>query len=191
MGIAAHHSQLQGLLLRGITANLTIQSLGVNTLYTTPVFLSTANHRYHPSDFMKVDPMLGGEDAIRELVDEVHKRGMRLFSTACSTTRAAAYWAFTSLLDGQEQSRTRGGSCQSRSPSGRTTSERYHVNYECWWDLPDLPKLNFDNEGVVEHILDVGEWWVKEFNIDGWRLDYPIEIPNEFWKPVPPQVSAR
>ena len=51
--------------------------------------------------------------------------------------------------------------------------ERYEVNYECWWDLPDLPKLNFDNPGVVEHILEVGEWWVKEFDIDGWRLDYP------------------
>ena len=50
----------QGGSIKGITANLDyIQSLGINTIYTTPVFLSTANHRYHPSDFMKVDPMLG------------------------------------------------------------------------------------------------------------------------------------
>ena len=61
-------------------------------------------------------------------------------------------------------------------------TERYHVNYECWWDLPDLPKLNFDNEGVRQHILDVGAFWVKEFGIDGWRLDYPGEIPPEFWR---------
>ena len=68
--------------------------------------------------------------------------------------------------------------------------ERYEVNYECWWDLPDLPKLNFDNPGVVEHILEVGEWWVKEFDIDGWRLDYPIEIPDDFWKEYRRRVRA-
>ena len=56
----------QGGSLRGITANLDhIQSLGVNCIYMTPVFLSTANHRYHPSDFMQVDPMLGGDAAMR------------------------------------------------------------------------------------------------------------------------------
>jgi cyclomaltodextrinase len=47
-------------------------------VYLTPVFLSTANHRYHPSDFMKVDPMLGGEEAFREFVDACHARDMKV-----------------------------------------------------------------------------------------------------------------
>ena len=181
----------QGGSIKGITANLDyIQSLGINTIYTTPVFLSTANHRYHPSDFMKVDPMLGGEDAFRELIDEIHKRGMRFVLDGVFNHTGRGHWAFTSLLDGQEQSPYKGWFLPKSFPVRAYDVERYHVNYECWWDLPDLPKLNFNNEGVVEHILDVGEWWVKEFNIDGWRLDYPIEIPNEFWKEYRRRVRA-
>ena len=173
----------QGGSLRGITANLDhIQSLGVNTLYTTPVFLSTANHRYHPSDFMKVDPMLGGEDAFRELVDACHARGMRFVLDGVFNHTGRGHWAFCSLLDAQEQSPYRDWFLPKSFPVVAYGVERYNVNYECWWDLPDLPKLNFKNEGVREHVLDVGAHWVREFGIDGWRLDYPIEIEPAFWR---------
>lgn len=91
-------------------------------------------------------------------------------------------WAFTSLLDAQEQSPYRDWFLPKSFPVRAYDVERYCVNYECWWDLPDLPKLNFKNEGVQRHILDVGAHWVREFGIDGWRLDYPIEIPPAFWK---------
>ena len=173
----------QGGSLRGITANLDhIQSLGVNTLYTTPVFLSTANHRYHPSDFMKVDPMLGGEDAFRELVEACHARGMRFVLDGVFNHTGRGHWAFASLLDAQEQSPYADWFLPKSFPVVAYGVERYNVNYECWWDLPDLPKLNFNNEGVREHVLDVGAFWVREFGIDGWRLDYPIEIEPKFWK---------
>ena len=147
----------QGGHLRGITQNLDlIQSLGVNCLYLTPVFLSTANHRYHPSDFLKVDPMLGGEDAFRELVDECHARGMRFVLDGVFNHTGRGHWAFTSLLDAQEQSPYRDWFLPKSFPVRAYDVERYHVNYECWWDLPDLPKLNFDNAGVRQHVLDIG-----------------------------------
>ena len=173
----------QGGSLKGITANLDyIQSLGVNTIYTTPVFLSTANHRYHPSDFMKVDPMLGGEEAMRELVDACHARGMKFILDGVFNHTGRGHWAFASLLDAQEQSPYKDWFLPKSFPVRAYDVERYYVNYECWWDLPDLPKLNFKNEGVRQHVLDVGAYWVKEFNIDGWRLDYPIEIYPSFWR---------
>lgn len=182
-GSAPTIRSFQGGSLRGITANLDhIQSLGINCIYMTPVFMSTANHRYHPSDFMQVDPMLGGEDAFRELVDTCHARGMRVVLDGVFNHTGRGHWAFTSLLDAQEQSPYKDWFLPKSFPVRAYDVERYCVNYECWWDLPDLPKLNFNNEGVKRHILDVGVHWVKEFGIDGWRLDYPIEIPPEFWK---------
>ena len=182
-GSAPQIRSFQGGSLRGITANLDyIQSLGVNTLYLTPVFLSTANHRYHPSDFMKVDPLLGGEDAMRELVDACHARGMRFILDGVFNHTGRGHWAFTSLLDAQEQSPYVDWFLPKEFPVRAYDVARHDVNYECWWDLPDLPKLNFRNEGVREHVLEVAAYWVKEFGIDGWRLDYPIEIYPKFWR---------
>eukprot|EP00227_Mantoniella_beaufortii_P020180 CAMPEP_0197578464 /NCGR_PEP_ID=MMETSP1326-20131121/2663_1 /TAXON_ID=1155430 /ORGANISM="Genus nov. species nov., Strain RCC2288" /LENGTH=400 /DNA_ID=CAMNT_0043141645 /DNA_START=39 /DNA_END=1238 /DNA_ORIENTATION=- len=173
----------QGGSLRGITAKLDyIESLGVNCIYMTPVFLSTANHRYHPSDFLRVDPLLGGEAALRELVEACHARGMRVVLDGVFNHTGRGHWAFASLLDAQEQSPYRDWFLPKSFPVVAYGVERYEVNYECWWDLPDLPKLNFDNPGVQAHILDVGAHWLKEFKVDGWRLDYPGEIPPAFWR---------
>ena len=52
-----------------------LADLGVNALYLTPIFASASNHRYHTYDYLQVDPLLGGDDALRELLDAAHARG--------------------------------------------------------------------------------------------------------------------
>jgi glycosidase len=54
------------------------------------------------------------------------------------------------------------------------------VNYVAWENLPALPKFNFKNAEVKEFILGVAKHWL-ELGIDGWRLDVPFEIEDEFW----------
>ena len=55
-------------------------------------------------------------------------------------------------------------------------------NYEAWWSLPALPKLNTRNPGVRDLLLDVARHWI-DFGIDGWRLDVPEEIDDDsFWR---------
>src|SRR5947207_2212504 len=49
-----------------------LAELGVNAIYFTPVFQSASNHRYHTYDYYNVDPMLGGNAALRKLLDEAH-----------------------------------------------------------------------------------------------------------------------
>jgi len=53
-----------------------LQELGVNALYLNPIFASASNHRYHTYDYMQVDPLLGGNAALRELLDAAHARNM-------------------------------------------------------------------------------------------------------------------
>ena len=55
-----------------------LEELGVNALYLNPIFSSASNHRYHTYDYFQVDPLLGGEAAFRELLDEAHARAMRV-----------------------------------------------------------------------------------------------------------------
>ena len=119
---------------------------------------------------------------MRELVDACHRRGMRVVLDGVFNHTGRGHWAFTSLLDAQEQSPYRDWFLPKSFPVVAYGVERYNVNYECWWDLPDLPKLNFANEGVRQHVLDVAAHWIREYDVDGWRLDYPIEIPPEFWR---------
>ena len=71
--------QLYGGDLDGITAHLDhIASTGANTVYLTPVFPARSNHRYDASTFDRVDPLLGGDEALIRLSDALHARGMRL-----------------------------------------------------------------------------------------------------------------
>ncbi len=65
--------------LGGVAEHLDyIQDLGVNAVYFTPVFQSASNHRYHTHDYEKVDPMLGGDAALRRLIDEAHRRNIKV-----------------------------------------------------------------------------------------------------------------
>ena len=57
-----------------------------------------------------------------------------------------------------------------------------HPNYECWWNLPALPKLNTGNPEVRKYIMDIARFWLEK-GIDGWRLDVPFEIDDDsFWE---------
>ena len=65
--------------LRGIEQHLDyIESLGANVLYLTPFFPARSTHRYDASSFAAVDPLLGGDEALRSLLTAVHARGMHL-----------------------------------------------------------------------------------------------------------------
>src|SRR3954466_10851390 len=65
--------------LLGVVEHLDyLAALGINALYLTPIFASASNHRYHTYDYYKVDPLLGGDDALRELLDRAHGMGMRV-----------------------------------------------------------------------------------------------------------------
>ncbi|MBI3738723.1 MAG: alpha-amylase, partial [Chloroflexi bacterium] len=65
--------------LRGVTEHLDyLKDLGINAIYFTPIFASASNHRYHTYDYYNVDPLLGGNDALRELLDKAHKKNIRV-----------------------------------------------------------------------------------------------------------------
>ncbi len=72
-----------------------LSELGINAIYFTPIFQSASNHRYHTHDYEKVDPMLGGNEALRRLLDEAQCGASESCSMASSTMPAAASSSFT------------------------------------------------------------------------------------------------
>jgi cyclomaltodextrinase / maltogenic alpha-amylase / neopullulanase len=174
----------QGGDLLGIVDKLDhLQDLGITALYLTPIFASASNHRYHTYDYHQVDPLLGGNGALRELLDEAHARGMHVVLDGVFNHASRGFWAFHHILENGLNSPYLDWFLIHGWPLRPYSSDREHPsNYEAWWGLPALPKFNIRNPGVRDYLLGVARDWI-EFGIDGWRLDVPTEIDDDsFWQ---------
>lgn len=185
-----------------------LQDLGITAIYFNPVFASASNHRYHTYDYYNVDPMLGGNDALRKLLDAAHARGMRVVLDGVFNHASRGFWQFHHVLENGAGSpyvdwfhfhpdRLHGKKHFAAYPNWweqfllRRRKNSYAVlGYTAWWHLPALPKLNTQTPSVREFIFDVAEHWIK-FGIDGWRLDVPAEIDDDsFWQEFRRRVKA-
>ena len=160
-----------------------LTALGVTALYLNPVFSSACNHRYHTFDYFQVDPLLGGNEAFRHLLDEAHARDMHVILDGVFNHASRGFWPFHHILENGAESPYIDWfhiHDYPLNPYPRNGEEK--LNYDGWWNLPALPRFNTDNEGVRDYIFSVAKYWMK-FGIDGWRLDVPYEIDDdEFWQ---------
>ena len=160
-----------------------LQALGINALYLNPIFSSAANHRYHTFDYFAVDPLLGGNSALRELLDEAHAREMRVVLDGVFNHASRGFWPFHHVLENGGNSPYIDWFIINGWPLRPYIHDAdNHHNYEGWWDMAALPKLNTANPGVRDYIMEIARYWI-EFGIDGWRLDVPAEIDDDaFWQ---------
>lgn len=178
--------------LLGIVERLDyLADLGITALYLTPIFASASNHRYHTYDYLEVDPLLGGDAALRELLDAAHDRDMRVVLDGVFNHTGRGFWPFHHVLETGAASPYRGwfhfddaalDAGRLLTPYPPPGTPAHTLGYEAWWGLPALPKLNTDEPAVREYLFGVAEHWLR-FGIDGWRLDVPAEINDEaFWQ---------
>ena len=172
--------------LDGITQKLDyLCDLGINTLYLTPIFTSKSNHKYDISDYYNVDPHFGGNAAFDRLMTACKARGMRVildavfnhcsenlkeFQDVCEKGQASPYFDWF-VIHGDR-------------PTKRP------LNYEVFASCDYMPKWNTANPEVQEYLCRVGEYWIKEYGIDGWRLDVSDEVSHEFWRKFRRHIKA-
>ena len=172
--------------LKGITQKLDyIKSLGVNTIYLTPVFKSISNHKYDISDYMEIDKQFGCNEDLKELVESAHSKGMRIMLDA----------VFNHCSDKLTQ-------FQDVKKKGRD-SEYYDWfvihgdkpdteagNYEMFAACEYMPKFNTSNPKVQEYLCNIGCYYISEYDIDGWRLDVSDEVSHDFWRRFRKEIKA-
>jgi len=168
--------------LHGITAQIPyLQELGITAIYLTPVFVSASNHRYHTDDYFRVDPLLGGDAALRRLLDTAHAAGLKVIIDGVFNHCGRGFFPFHHVVENGADSPYREWFYIESLPL-YPYDESQPAGYAAWWDLRALPKLNVTYPPVRQFLLDVARYWI-EFGIDGWRLDVPNEIADHgFWR---------
>lgn len=168
--------------LYGIIEHLDhIETLGANALYLTPIFQAASNHRYNTHDYFQVDPMLGGTQALRELLDTCHARGMRVILDGVFNHAGRGFFPFHDLLESGASSPYHNWFHVLSFPLNAYHPQR-GLGYRAWWGHASLPKFNISTPAVREFLWSVATHWLA-FGIDGWRLDAPNEIDdNTFWQ---------
>jgi alpha-glucosidase len=157
--------QLYGGDLDGIRAHLDyISSLGVGTIYLTPFFPATSNHRYNASTFNRVDPLLGGDEAMARLADAVHARDMHLMgdltTNHCGDTHE---WFQAALADPDAP----------EVPFFFFTD--YPHQYDAWWGMREMPIFDHRSYELRRRLYDgpdsVVARWLGPHALDAWRID--------------------
>lgn len=157
--------QWYGGTLRGITDAMDhIERLGATLLYLTPFFPARSNHRYDATSFDCVDPLLGGDEALRELTAEAHRRGLRVIGDITLNHSGSAHEWFL-----------RGQADPDSPEAGFYYFEEDRSRYAMFFGVPSLAKFDHRCAALRSRLYDGGASavarYLTEFGLDGWRVD--------------------
>lgn len=166
--------------LKGITEKLPyLKSLNVSVVYLNPIFKAYSNHRYDTGDYLQIDPMLGDENDLKELINTANKLGINIIldgvfnHVGVDSVYFNKYGHYNSL-----------GAYQSKDSEYYSWFDfiDYPNDYKAWWGIKILPAVNKENasyvnficgdKGILHHYLGLG--------VKGYRLDVVDELPQSF-----------
>lgn len=167
--------------LRGIINHLEyLKELGIEVIYMTPIFRSDSIHKYDTIDYYEIDPSFGTKEDLKELVDEAHSLGIRVILDAVFNHSSPKFFAFSDIMENGEKSSYKDWYYIEGFPLKMERGQK--PNFLSFSYHSRMPKLNLRNPDTEEYFINVGRYWMKEFNIDGWRLDVGDEVSHRFWK---------
>jgi glycosidase len=158
--------------LEGVTEKLDyLDSIGVKLIYLNPIFYSGSAHGYDTYDYLRPDGKFGDNESLAKLLDEAHGRGIRVIFDFVPNHTGMGFFAFQDIVEKGRESRYWDWYTIKKYPFEPGDGEAY----ECWWDVPSLPKLNHTNPEVKEYLYGVVDSWL-DFGFDGLRIDVPNEV---------------
>lgn len=151
---------------QGVTLQLDyIKDMGFTSMILSPIFDNEDKgyHGYWIKDFYKTEEHFGSLADFKKLVKEAHNREMKIIVEFPANSVGPNHpW----LSDPAKQDWFH--------------KKQESKNIETDW-INGLPDLNQDNPEVRAYLIDAAKWWVKETNIDGYKLDRTNTVPTEFW----------
>ncbi|OQP41000.1 alpha-amylase [Niastella yeongjuensis] len=155
-----------------------LQQLGVTALWLNPVLLNDmpdrTEHGYAFTDHYTIDPRLGGASAYRELIDSLHKRGMKIIQDAVYNHVGIEHFLYRDLPDSSwfhwwpVYTNTTYKDQVLMDPYAAQIDKKRMSN---GWFSPVMPDLNQNNPQAASFLIQHAIWCTEEFGLDGWRID--------------------
>ena len=156
--------------LRGVLQKLDyIQSLGCDAIWLSPLFASPSHHGYDATDYYRVEPRFGTNRDLEELIEEAHRRGMRVILDFVANHWSNHHPTF--------QAAQRESDSEYRD---WYTWQRWPDEYTSFFGVRGMPQLNLKHKPASDHLLECAQHWLRK-GIDGYRLDYVPGPPHTFW----------
>src|SRR5271170_3449734 len=155
--------------LNGVTGRLDeLHGLGVNILWLMPIHpdgqvkkKGSLGSPYAVRDYYAIEPALGTKDDLRRLVSEAHRRQMKVIIDI-----VANHTSWDSVMMAY--------------PEFYKKDKEGHVTYP--YDWTDVAALDYSNLKLRRYMTDMLIYWIKEFDLDGYRCDAAGEVPTDFWE---------
>ncbi len=169
--------------IKGIAENAAyLKELGFTAIYINPVFAAGEYHKYDLLDYYHIDPCFGTDEEFKDMVRIYHEKDMKVIIDGVFNHCGWKFFAFDDVVKNGEKSRYKDWFYRLEFPVIRPESGEDYPDYECFGYERMMPKLNTQNPEVVDYFCGVCQYWLKEYGIDGWRLDVASEINDAFWE---------
>lgn len=183
--------------IRGIKEKLDyIRSLNAEYLYLNPIFKSRSNHRYDVDDYFEIDPLLGNKQDLKFLVEECHKRGIKVILDMVFNHTSVFFPPFQDVLEKGRESKYIDWYIFHRDEY-KIFKGHYDQKdgsnlpaYETFMGHGMMPKLNTYNPEVVDFLKKVVAFYVTEYDVDGFRYDVGHSIPESLIEKLKDHTSS-
>lgn len=177
--------------LAGIIQKLDyLQNLGINGIYLTPINESPSTHKYDTTDYTKIDPHFGDEETFINLVNEAHKRGIRVMLDGVFNHCGYYFKQWQEVIEKGPESEYYDWFMINEWPFDKAGGCAKKKQYYAFAFFDNMPKLNTNNPEVRKYFVDICANWVEKYGVDGIRLDVANEVSHRFCKELRYRLKA-
>lgn len=164
--------------INGITKKIPyLKDLGVDCIWISPFYKTSAYHGYHVTDFFNVDSHFGTINDLKKLIKTVHKNDIRIIADFVPNHCSKKHPFFVEA--------------QQDKNSGYYKwfyFKNWPDDYLCFLSIGELPKINLKHPPAKDHIINAAKYWLG-LGFDGYRLDHVIGPSHKFWKEFTSEIK--